>query len=191
VTRRGRAICIAGALAVLVACAAAVSGPSYPVWERDVFDVFNDLPAVIGAPAQAVMQLGLFRLVPVVALVLAVVTRRWRPPVALLVAGIVGWRLSILLKTTIERSRPSAVDHLRDTAHGFGFPSGHATVSAAMATVIAPLLPRHRWLPFAVAGVVGVARMYVGVHLPLDVIGGWALGVAVGSAAILLNQPDR
>jgi undecaprenyl-diphosphatase len=137
------------------------------------------------------MQLGWFRIVPVVALVLAVIVRRWRPPVTLLLAGIVGWRLANLIKLTTERPRPTAVEHLRETAHGFGFPSGHATVSAAMATVIATLLPRHRWIPFALAGVVGVARLYVGVHLPLDVVGGWALGVAVASFANLALQPDR
>ena len=49
---------------------------------------------------------------------------------------------------------------------------------------------RLRWAPFALASLVAIARLYIGVHLPLDVVGGAALGIAVGGLAnIALGTP--
>ena len=62
--------------------------------------------------------------------------------------------------------------------------SGHAAVSVTLALVS---LPNGRPGGLAglltAAGITGVARIYVGAHLPLDVAGGWALGALVGGAA--------
>jgi glycosyltransferase 2 family protein len=68
--------------------------------------------------------------------------------------------------------------------HGAGYVSGHTAVAFALATVVAPLVPRGwRWAPFALAAVVGLSRIYFGAHLPLDVIGGAGLGVVCGAVA--------
>jgi undecaprenyl-diphosphatase len=66
---------------------------------------------------------------------------------------------------------------------GLGYPSGHAAVAAAVAVVVTPhLAKRWRAPAWAVALAVGPTRSYVGAHLPLDVLGGAALGIAVGTA---------
>src|SRR5205085_8882867 len=66
---------------------------------------------------------------------------------------------------------------------GVGFPSGHAAVAAALATAAGPYLGRRtRRILWAGVAIVGVARIYVGAHLPIDVVGGAALGWAVGAA---------
>jgi PAP2 superfamily/Lipopolysaccharide kinase (Kdo/WaaP) family len=75
--------------------------------------------------------------------------------------------------------------------NGLGFVSGHAAVAVAIATLVAPYLGRRaRWVAVAVAVGVCVSRMYVGAHLPLDVVGGAALGWAAGSLVhLLLGAP--
>lgn len=78
--------------------------------------------------------------------------------------------------------------HLRHVpAGGLGFVSGHAAVATFLATVAWPYLGRAgRWVAGTVAALVCLARVYVGAHLPLDVVGGAVLGIAVGTATLLL-----
>ncbi|WP_380282204.1 phosphatase PAP2 family protein [Kitasatospora purpeofusca] len=97
------------------------------------------------------------------------------------------------------RPRPPAPDWAF-TPHGFAFPSGHAFTSAVcaglLALAVARTHPRARraaaTLALAFAAVIGATRVYLGVHWPLDVLGGWLLAAAwllLGSA--LLRTPDR
>jgi hypothetical protein len=78
-----------------------------------------------------------------------------------------------------HRGRPPA----RPEQRGLGYPSGHAAVAATLYVVAAPHL-RSRWRAglAALTSGVGLARIYVGAHLPLDVLGGVALGAALGAA---------
>ena len=73
------------------------------------------------------------------------------------------------------------------TSGSLGFPSGHVAVAAALTVVVTPYL-RGRWrlLPLIVAVIVCLGRMYVGAHVPLDLIGGAALGISAGCAANLI-----
>jgi undecaprenyl-diphosphatase len=62
------------------------------------------------------------------------------------------------------------------------FPSGHAATSFAAATVLSFAWPR--WAPafFLLALAIGFSRVYVGVHYPLDIVGGALLGIGVAIA---------
>ena len=94
--------------------------------------------------------------------------------------------VSGLLKVELERDRPPVAhpdpEPLVRVPATFSFPSGHATVSFACATVLALAVPRLAWPLFALAGLIAFSRVYVGVHYPGDVLVGAILGVAVGAA---------
>ena len=78
--------------------------------------------------------------------------------------------------------------HFRDVPlEGLSFVSGHAIIAWAVATLLWPYLPgRWRWLPFGLAVANAVARVYLGAHNPLDVIGGAGIGVALGALLTMI-----
>jgi membrane-associated phospholipid phosphatase len=157
--------------------------------ERDVFEAINQLSDSISTPVQAVMLFGVFAAIPVTAIV-AMVFRRFRLAAVLLASGCVAYALSKLAKPIVDAGRPLDVLPNADVivrgavAQGLGYPSGHSAVSAALALAALPYLNgRAKWLVLLVPAVVGFGRIYVGAHLPLDVLGGWAIGV--GSAFLI------
>ena len=185
---------IAGGCAVLLLTTLPIDREHVPDAEAAVFGVLNHttvLPFVLVWP---LMQLGNVTVVPVSALV-AAAFRRWRLAVELLVAGMGTYVLAKVVKGIWPRGRPDGL--LADVvirgaeAHGRGFVSGHAAVLAALATVAWPWLGRRGRIVVAVLVVlVALTRVYVGAHLPLDVVGGAALGVAVaGLVRLVLGRP--
>jgi membrane-associated phospholipid phosphatase len=67
---------------------------------------------------------------------------------------------------------------------GYSFPSGHAMISCALAITIMILCWPTRWRRLAIIGgtiyfiLVGISRLYLGVHYPSDVLGGWCVSIA-------------
>jgi undecaprenyl-diphosphatase len=164
--------------------------------EEDVFRGINELPDEIHGPMWAVMQTGSFASVGV-ASGAAMAARRPRTAIALGAAGTAAWAGAKVVKRQTQRGRPEV--HVTDVKvrgrpqSGLGFPSGHSAVVVALASVAAPVLPRPlRWAPWLAAAVTATARMYVGAHLPLDVVGGLGLGAALGGATNLVagGPPD-
>lgn len=154
--------------------------------ELRFFQLINRLPRRAFVPVWVVMQFGsLGGALGTGAATGAVGRRALGARVA--ATGSLTWLAVKAVKPFIRRDRPAltfdATRVLGRAQGGLGYPSGHAAVATAMAAVAAPHVPR-RWRPlvWAVALVVGPARMYVGAHLPLDVLGGTALGVAVGTS---------
>lgn len=92
-----------------------------------------------------------------------------------------------LVKATIERPRPedSGIHVVLRTHqhHGTSFTSNHSANVFAGATVLAGALPGFAPVFFIVAALVAYSRIYVGVHFPLDVLGGALLGILIGRAA--------
>jgi undecaprenyl-diphosphatase len=123
----------------------------------------------------------------------AVLALFWRRPwflLLLVTADLAADGLSLLLRQWIGRARPPLVypdpPPLVPTPHTGAFPSGHSASAFACATVIAWASPRLAVPAFVLAGLVAWSRVYVGVHWPLDVLGGAALGVLVATALLRL-----
>jgi len=113
--------------------------------------------------------------------------------VGLVVSLLAALLVSSGLKMAIGRERPDIVAHAALTFTA-SFPSGHAFLSAVTLLSIAGFvgLASRRddikrlciLLAWAMIVLIGLSRIYLGVHWPTDVIGGWCLGVAWSSIAI-------
>src|SRR6266487_3768660 len=177
-------------VAALLVTAGAVRHDRVGPWETSAFQAVNGLPDALYRPAWAVMQLGAFGAVPAAAAT-AWLAGDGELAGRLLVGGAGAWALSKLVKQIVRRPRPTALlpgtrGRGRDAA-GLGYLSGHAAVAVALGAAALPRLgPAGRALALSVIPLVGLTRVYVGAHLPLDVAGGAALGLAVEATAELL-----
>jgi undecaprenyl-diphosphatase len=122
----------------------------------------------------------------------------WRRPwlLALVLASdLVAQLLSYGMRDWIGRRRPPLVypepKPLVHVPHSGSFPSGHSTAAFACATVIAWRAPRFAFPAFVLAGAIAWSRVYVGVHWPLDVLGGSALGILIATALLTLSGALR
>jgi membrane-associated phospholipid phosphatase len=195
VDRRRNVLIVAIAAIVLAISATAAAGRVSEL-EVTVFRAVNDLPQVLYVAVWPLMQYGTFVTIPLLTLV-ALAFRRVRLALALAIAGIGVYVIAKVMKEVVDRGRPGALlegveGRERFDAGSLGFPSGHAAVAGALTVVVAFQLSR-RWAVAALVlgAVVMVGRLYVGAHLPLDVIGGAALGAAGGAIANLVVGTDR
>jgi undecaprenyl-diphosphatase len=119
----------------------------------------------------------------VLACVLAVLWKRYSlVALTVLAVAVADWA-SFGLKAVFDVERPSmryaAPEPLVTPPRDASFPSGHAATSFAAATILS--FARPRWAPafYLFALGIGFSRVYVGVHYPLDIVGGAVLGIAV------------
>ena len=185
----GRPVRVAGlsiALAALVASSTVARRREVGRAEERLFRLVNGAPDRLHLPVWAVMQSGSLAAVFVVSGLLRR-SGRTRPGQASLVAGIAVWAGVKVVKPLIGRGRPDRhldlVSVRGPQQTGLGYPSGHMAVITTL-TIIAgsDLRPCGRLLAAALATTTGGARIYVGAHLPLDVVGGAAIGVLSGRA---------
>jgi undecaprenyl-diphosphatase len=163
-----------------------VRKPGIAPWEERVFRTANGAPDSWKVPVRAVMQTGTLVAAPVAAAVAFLAGRRSLAG-RLLVGGALAWFGAKAVKPMGGRERPEQVVgtvRIREGIEGdLGWVSGHAAVASTLALTAAPELP-----PAAapvLAGVVATAcfgRMYVGAHLPHDLIGGVGLGMVISAA---------
>ena len=148
--------------------------PAGPAW---LLDVARDLTSLGGPSVLVLVTLG-------VGLGLWVADRH---RMAAMVGGsaLGGLALTMVFKELMGRSRPDAAYHLM-AAWGPSFPSGHAMMSAVVYLTIAALLARLTSRPAlrlclvgmaaALSGIVGLTRIYLGVHWASDVVAAWLAG---------------
>jgi undecaprenyl-diphosphatase len=123
--------------------------------------------------------------------------RRYRTALAIVITSSSGEVVSEVMKRAFQRPRPTVVPHLRQV-FSTSFPSGHAMESAIVYLTLGAMLMRvaerrvTKLYILAVAmlltAVVGVSRVWLGVHYPTDVIGGWMIGMVWASICWLATQ---
>ncbi|UOY02399.1 phosphatase PAP2 family protein [Blastococcus sp. PRF04-17] len=168
-------------------CAWVVAPGGVGAAERAVFAAVNGWPDPLRWPLWTFQLLGVL-VVPLVVAAGALLLRRWRLAVALVL--LVPAKLFVereVVKALVRRERPGttipdAVLRGDVPSAGPSFPSGHAMIAFGVLTLLWPYLPR-RWRAVVLACAVlnSVARVYLGAHAPLDVVAGALAGVAVGA----------
>ena len=125
-----------------------------------------------------------------------VIFKRFYWALQLFLAGFIAWAVAVLIKMAEIRERPydllSNVNLLEAQDVTAGFPSAHMALATAMAVTLFTKEKSHiYWLLIIALILLGVSRIVVGVHFPLDVIGGLGIGLMVGSVIklIFLNYP--
>lgn len=161
------------------------------------FDIGIKHPAWVGFwdGLSTVFAPAVFRVLAMVAVVVAMVRRRLRPALFLLLAVELSGLLTVVAKGSVDRPRPVTA---LATASSSSFPSGHALgvmvgVGALLALTLPMLQRRARVAALCAGGLVvaavGVARVALNVHHPSDVLAGWALGWAYLAAWLLMIKP--
>ncbi len=153
--------------------------PAVPIGPPWMLQVARDVTAFGGA-----FGIGLITLAVLGYLLLE---RRYGFFTLVIVSVYGGSALALLFKTWFHRPRPQIVPHLTDISTA-SFPSGHSMISSVAYLTMAALLARAApdlitkiyFLAVAVLliAIIGVSRLYLGVHYPTDVLAGWAMGSA-------------
>ena len=124
------------------------------------------------------------------------VTKRARWPIFFVGVMLGANQVVLIVKPIVGRARPT-LEPIYETMSK-AFPSGHATAAAAcfgaLGLLLVALLPKPWSIVAGIAAglvilIVGVTRVYLGVHWPTDVIGGWALGLAWVAAVRAATHP--
>jgi undecaprenyl-diphosphatase len=157
----------------------------YTVWGSDLADTFIKIAATA-----------------VLALVLWLLWRRWIEPLMLVIPLVLEASAFITITWLVQRPRPD-VNRLEGSPVDSSFPSGHVAAATAYGALVVIVFwhTRNRWarisvvsLCTAVIAVVGLSRMYRGMHFLSDVVAGVVLGaasVAVAAAILLHTSQGR
>ena len=120
---------------------------------------------------------------------------RWAALLLLVSIGIADPLNSRVLKEQIARERPcrelSDVRLLVNCGGGKSFPSSHAVNNFAALVIFFWFFRRYAWIWFVFAALISFSRIYVGVHYPLDILGGALIGILIGAIVIALFELIR
>jgi undecaprenyl-diphosphatase len=193
------ACCEAVLLTALILLGISIDGGRVTGHEASLFRWVNGWPEALYVP-MTIFQFAGVLAAPAVCAALALLCKRyWLAVLLILIMPAKLWS-EHLIKANFQRERPKV--YIPDAilrgdvpSSGLSFVSGHATIVFALATFLTPFLSR--WLRVAVwtiAVLCIIARVYLGAHLPRDVVGGAFCGTMIGLALLgvyrLLHRHD-
>lgn len=199
---------VAGGLGGFIALAQVARNATPPALDTGILLAFRESgrtdvplgPLWLQEAARDVTALGstvVLSLIAAAAVFFLLLIRKSREALLVLFAVGGGQLLSSLLKLGINRPRPDLVSHLVDV-QTLSFPSGHAMMSAVIYLTLGSMLTRI--VPGSAARIyvlglavllslmVGISRVYLGVHWPSDVLAGWCAGFAWAMLCWLLAR---
>ena len=163
--------------------------PSKPIGPPWMEGVLEDLTALGGPTVTWLVMLSLTGYL--------LLQTKYRTALFVFATAASGDLVNHAIKGVFARARPTVVPHLRD-AFSTSFPSGHSMESAIVYLTLAAMLMRIvdgrvtkaycLGLAILITGLVGVSRVFLGVHYPTDVIGGWIIGLFWASLCWLAAQ---
>ena len=163
--------------------------PSLPIGPAWMTGVLMDLTALGGPTVIALLVLAAIGF-------LVLQTRYWTAGFIFMTA-LSGEAVSYAMKGMFARPRPTVVPHLRE-AFSSSFPSGHAMQSAIIYLTLGAVLMRIAegrltkiyilTVAMLLTFVVGLSRVWLGVHYPTDVLAGWIVGLFWASLCWLVEQ---
>lgn len=167
-------------------------------WLREADDLSDPLgPAWLEESVRDITALGggaVLTLITVVVIGFLLLERKPRTIAFLVLAVLGGLMLSLLLKELFDRPRPDFLPH-GQSVYTQSFPSGHSMNAAVVYLTLASILARTQKagaiklyvvaMSIVVTVLVGLSRLYLGVHWPTDVLAGWTAGGAWATACYL------
>jgi len=178
-TSQRRAIVITLGMLVLGALASAV-------YDLQILNAFSSLRTPALNQAMIVLaRISRLYILLIVALLLIrkrALMRQW------LIVYLLGSGLAFIGKQIIQRPRPFETGVIENLVpdNGFSFPSGHATVLFTALPILIAAFPRKRWLVIALFFLIIIARVYVGIHYPTDILAGALIGLLASLGAIAM-----
>ena len=187
-------VAMMGAFGVLAVSLVWSKGQSIDVWVFHLFNTRGERPRWLDYAMLGFTQLGNGVFAYVVALLFFLHTRHL---IAYEVAfgTVTLWLMVELLKVLVQRVRPYKELHgiriIGKREGGSSFPSGHTSQAFFMASILFHYFDSGIWIAAALytaALLVGVTRIYVGMHFPRDVLGGLILGTSWGLVGVFINS---
>jgi membrane-associated phospholipid phosphatase len=193
----GNLLIALGGLVLVTICGLIASDGTVGSLERDVFHAINDLPDWMYPILWPFQQFGNLVIALVIGLAIAIWLRKWWVALAVVAAVVLKLVGEKLVKEVVQRSRPGTsigdiTIHGDVSVGGLSFVSGHAVIVTAIAGLLTPILPRPwKWVPWVFVVMNGIARIYVGAHNPLDIVGGVGVGLVIAGLLNALLAPTR
>jgi undecaprenyl-diphosphatase len=170
------------ALGLLGFSVAVSRGSQMAPWEIELFTRVYNWPDYLHPFFYIISQLGSIYMLGLL-LLIYMIKRHYHIVLRLLLTGTLAYMAAGVAKDLWGRMRPHEflldVVSLEYLVRGPGFPSGHMALATALAFTVGHYLPK-KYRLLLVLGVIGVglSRIYLGVHAPLDIVGGFAIGWA-------------
>ncbi len=160
--------------------------------EEAIFLFFNGMSDSLHWPFWIFSQFGTLGVVLLLSALFLIIKQKTLS-MLILIGGLASYALAYGLKQFDFRARPGAVlleANVREGSNAtLGFPSGHAAVATILCLLLLVYLPK-KWRPYLIvtAMLVMLSRLYLGVHLPLDLIGGFGIGLSVFSLLMMVKR---